>query len=53
MKLSDILILLAVLAPAVWLLIRQRKKKGGGCGCGCSGCPYPCENKRPEAHNGK
>ena len=50
MKLSDILILLAVLTPAVWLMLRQRKKKGG-CGCGCSGCPYPCGGKGSKAEN--
>ena len=52
MKLSDILILLAVLTPAVWLMLRQRKKKGG-CGCGCSGCPYPCGGKGSKAENEK
>lgn len=47
MSVSDILILLAVIVPAVWLTVRQRKKKGGGCGCGCAGCPHAggCEKK--------
>lgn len=39
----DILILIALLAWAIWALLRRRR----GCGC-CAGCPYAgsCKTQR-------
>ncbi|MDR0841708.1 MAG: FeoB-associated Cys-rich membrane protein [Christensenellaceae bacterium] len=40
-------VVLALLALAIWSIIRTKKKTGSACGCGCSKCPYSndCEQK--------
>ncbi len=34
-----VLLVAAVVALAVWSMVRDKRKGKSSCGCGCSGCP--------------
>jgi large-conductance mechanosensitive channel len=48
MNIVDIILLL-VIAAAVFLAVRTMKKNRGRCSCGCANCKQACDRKKKES----
>lgn len=47
MNIADIIIILLI-AAAVFFAVRKMRKNKGGCSCGCSNCEQSCSAKKSD-----